>query len=136
MGEYNRAQLIDSVKRVFRYGSNIDYLFQSIAAVAAIASGAGIALQTLIFGSLITTMSEFVSGASSPSVFRDEASHFAYATTLDFLASLGSTVQECFCLTFSQTLLRLSWSCKVLPCLHIQPTLYIHSTPYRSPHPL
>lgn len=82
------AQLIDSVKRVFRYGSNMDYLLRGIAAVTAIASGIGIALQTLIFGSLITTMNEFVSGVSSPSAFRDEAAHFAYANTHDLLASL------------------------------------------------
>ncbi|KAK7735168.1 hypothetical protein SLS63_004156 [Diaporthe eres] len=43
--------------------------------VAAVASGAGIALQTLIFGSFITTMNHFVAGVSSASEFRGSATH-------------------------------------------------------------
>lgn len=52
-------------------------MLQGIATVAAVASGAGIALQTFIFGSFITTMNEFVAGVSSASGFREDASHLA-----------------------------------------------------------
>lgn len=55
----------------------MDHILQCIAAVAAVASGAGIALQTLIFGGFITTMNDFVAGVSSASGFREGASHLA-----------------------------------------------------------
>ncbi|KAL2293364.1 hypothetical protein FJTKL_05288 [Diaporthe vaccinii] len=41
-------------KRIFRYGSNIDHILQCIAAVAAVASGAGIALLGIMFSSQYT----------------------------------------------------------------------------------
>ncbi|KAK7723905.1 hypothetical protein SLS64_000236 [Diaporthe eres] len=77
-------------KRIFRYGSNIDRTLQCIAAVAAVASGAGIALQTLIFGSFITTMNHFVAGVSSASEFRGSASNLA----LYFATSNGRLIQS------------------------------------------
>ena len=44
---------------------------------AAIASGAGIALQNLIFGAFITVIVDFVSGKSDPDDFLDEAGELA-----------------------------------------------------------
>jgi ATP-binding cassette subfamily B (MDR/TAP) protein 1 len=70
-------RLIEPVQTIFRYGSKIDHVLQGIAAVAAVASGAGIAMQTLIFGSFITTMNDFVGGVSSASGFRGEAGQLA-----------------------------------------------------------
>lgn len=52
-------------------------MLQGIAAVAAVASGAGIAMQTMIFGGFITTMNDFVGGLSSASGFREDAGHLA-----------------------------------------------------------
>lgn len=45
--------------------------------MAAVASGAGIATQTFIFGGFITTMNDFVAGMTSASSFREGASHLA-----------------------------------------------------------
>lgn len=50
---------------------------QGIAVVAAIGSGAGIALQNLIFGEFINVIVDFVSGASSPSEFRSDVAELA-----------------------------------------------------------
>lgn len=50
---------------------------QIIAVVAAIGSGAGIALQNLIFGEFITVITEYTSGISSPSQFVDDVAELA-----------------------------------------------------------
>lgn len=49
-----------------------------ISACCAIASGAGIATQTLIFGEFITVIIEFATQQSTPSEFRDDISKLAY----------------------------------------------------------
>ena len=51
---------------------------QGIAVVAAIASGAGIALQNLILGKFITTITDFTEGDSEPAEFRSDAADLAY----------------------------------------------------------
>ncbi|KAK3192192.1 hypothetical protein K4F52_001822 [Lecanicillium sp. MT-2017a] len=63
--------------RIFTYAGRTEYALQGVSAVAAIASGAGIALQNLIFGRFITTMTEFVSGQSTPAGFRSEVTQLA-----------------------------------------------------------
>jgi ATP-binding cassette subfamily B (MDR/TAP) protein 1 len=50
---------------------------QAIALVAAIGSGAGIALQNLIFGEFITIITDFTSGVSEPSKFRKDVADLA-----------------------------------------------------------
>ena len=65
------------IKRVFRYAGAVEYSLQAIGVVAAIASGAGIALQNLIFGKFITSITNFVGGQSSPSEFRDDSADLA-----------------------------------------------------------
>ncbi|KAF7548406.1 hypothetical protein G7Z17_g7084 [Cylindrodendrum hubeiense] len=64
-------------KRILTYAGPLEYTLQSIAVFAAIASGAGIALQNLIFGKFITVIADFTSGASSPSKFRSDVSELA-----------------------------------------------------------
>lgn len=51
---------------------------QGIAVVAAIASGAGIALQNLILGEFITTITDFTAGKSEPAKFRSDVADLAY----------------------------------------------------------
>ncbi|KAL6913402.1 hypothetical protein FSHL1_011078 [Fusarium sambucinum] len=69
-------------KRILTYAGPTEYLMQAIALVAAIGSGAGIALQNLIFGQFITIITDFTSGVSEPSKFRkdveDLALYFVY----------------------------------------------------------
>lgn len=64
-------------KRIFHYGGSFEYTLQATAAVAAIASGAGIALQTLIFGEFITTITNFSSKQLSPAGLRNDAARLA-----------------------------------------------------------
>ncbi|KAF1807947.1 multidrug resistance protein [Eremomyces bilateralis CBS 781.70] len=63
--------------RVFTYGGAFEYTLQAIAIVAALGSGAGIALQNLIFGRFVTVITGFVSGVSSPPGFRSDAAELA-----------------------------------------------------------
>lgn len=64
-------------KRIFRYAGPVDYGLQIVGILAAIASGAGIALQNLIFGEFVTVITNFMSEASSPADFRSDASELA-----------------------------------------------------------
>ena len=64
-------------QRIFTFAGALEYSLQGIAIFAAIASGAGIALQNLIFGKFITTITDFVSGKSDSDTFLDEASELA-----------------------------------------------------------
>ncbi|KAF4999995.1 hypothetical protein FGRMN_2076 [Fusarium graminum] len=78
-------------KRILTYAGPTEYLMQGIALVAAIGSGAGIALQNLIFGQFITTITDFTSGESEPSKFRkdvaDLALYFVYLGIGRFILS-------------------------------------------------
>jgi len=48
--------------------------------VAALASGAGIALQNLIFGEFVTVIAKYTTGVSSPDQFRKDAGDLAYVS--------------------------------------------------------
>ncbi|KAF4452380.1 Leptomycin B resistance pmd1 [Fusarium albosuccineum] len=78
-------------KRILTFGSPAEYMMQGIAIVAAIGSGAGIALQNLIFGQFITTITDFTSGVSSAGKFRsdvaDLALYFVYLGIARFVLS-------------------------------------------------
>lgn len=63
--------------RIFKYTNSVDCSLQVVAILAAIASGAGIALQNLIFGELITILTQFSSGATAPDDFREEVTRLA-----------------------------------------------------------
>ncbi len=65
------------MQRIFRYAGTFELTLQGIALFAAIASGAGIALQNLIFGSFVTTITDYVSGVSSNEAFLDDAAELA-----------------------------------------------------------
>ncbi|CAG7556714.1 unnamed protein product [Fusarium equiseti] len=64
-------------KRILTYAGPAEYLMQAIALVAAIGSGAGIALQNLIFGEFITIITDYTSGESEPSKFRKDVADLA-----------------------------------------------------------
>ena len=72
-----RESKLTLAKRIFKFAGTLEYTLQAIAILAAIASGAGIALQTLIFGKVITAIIDFVSGKSDADAFMDDASGFA-----------------------------------------------------------
>jgi ATP-binding cassette subfamily B (MDR/TAP) protein 1 len=55
----------------------MDYGMFVIVIICSFASGAGIALQNLIFGSFVTHITGFASGASTPAEFRAAASKLA-----------------------------------------------------------
>ncbi|SPO03153.1 related to ABC transporter [Cephalotrichum gorgonifer] len=63
--------------RIFRYAGTFEYTLQGVAVLAAIASGAGNALQNLIFGAFITTITDFASGKSEKGAFMDEVGELA-----------------------------------------------------------
>ncbi|KAL2261568.1 hypothetical protein VTK26DRAFT_3875 [Humicola hyalothermophila] len=63
--------------RIFRYGGAFEYTLQGIAVIAAMGSGAGIALQNLIFGEFVTAITDFVSGISSNQDFMDDVADLA-----------------------------------------------------------
>ncbi|KAL2158091.1 hypothetical protein VTH06DRAFT_4659 [Thermothelomyces fergusii] len=63
--------------RIFRYAGPFEYTLQGIAILAAIASGAGIALQNLIFGAFVTVITDYGSGDSSREVFLDDVAELA-----------------------------------------------------------
>jgi hypothetical protein len=79
------------VQRIFRYAGAFEYTLQGIAIVAAIGSGAGIALQNLIFGEFITVITDYASGHSSNDVFLDDVAELAYALPGDVSAALIAT---------------------------------------------
>jgi ATP-binding cassette subfamily B (MDR/TAP) protein 1 len=67
----------NTVQRILTYAGPTEYLMQGIALIAAIGSGAGIALQNLIFGQFITIITDFTSGESEPSKFRKDVADLA-----------------------------------------------------------
>ncbi|OAA58748.1 ATP-binding cassette multidrug transport protein ATRC [Cordyceps fumosorosea ARSEF 2679] len=64
-------------QRIFTHATSFEYTLQGIAIFAAICSGAGIALQNLIFGNFVTTMTSFANGKATPGDFQSEASKLA-----------------------------------------------------------
>lgn len=66
-----------TAKRIFRYAGTFEYALQGIAILASIASGAGIALQNLIFGQFVTVITDYVSQVSSRDAFLDGAAELA-----------------------------------------------------------
>ncbi|KAL2169044.1 hypothetical protein VTG60DRAFT_6543 [Thermothelomyces hinnuleus] len=64
-------------RRIFRYAGPFEYTLQGIAILAAIASGAGIALQNLIFGEFVTVITDYASGDSSSQAFLDDVAVLA-----------------------------------------------------------
>ncbi|OLN82134.1 Leptomycin B resistance protein pmd1-like protein 7 [Colletotrichum chlorophyti] len=79
--------------RIFRYGGPLEHSLQGIAIACALASGAGIALQNLIFGSFVTTIQNFTTGRSTPAEFRSEAAklalYFVYLGIARFALAYG-----------------------------------------------
>ncbi|KAH6612186.1 P-loop containing nucleoside triphosphate hydrolase protein [Chaetomium sp. MPI-SDFR-AT-0129] len=63
--------------RIFRYAGTFVYVIQAVAVLAAIASGAGIALQNLIFGAFITVITDYASERSSNDVFLADVANLA-----------------------------------------------------------
>ncbi|KNG83522.1 multidrug resistance protein 1, 2, 3 (p glycoprotein 1, 2, 3), partial [Aspergillus nomiae NRRL 13137] len=85
------ADSFTAFKRIFKYAGRFELSLQTLAAFAAVASGAGIAFQPLIIGQFVTTVTDFTSSQSSPSQLRSEASrlalYFVYLGIARFLLS-------------------------------------------------
>lgn len=75
-----KTLLTVGIQRIFSYAGRLEYTFFAISIVAAIASGAGIALQNLIFGRFVTIITDYASQKSSAADFRSEAAELAYVT--------------------------------------------------------
>lgn len=92
-------------RRIFAYGGTTELVLQLVGVFCAIGSGAGIAVQNLIFGSFITSITDFSAGISSPSAFvadaADLALWFVYLGIIRFVLSYVYNV----CLTYSGYLL-------------------------------
>ncbi|KAM7215408.1 Leptomycin B resistance protein-like protein [Rhypophila decipiens] len=63
--------------RIFSYATTFDRSIQAVAFLAAITSGAGQALQNLIFGEFVTVITNYVAGTASADDFRHEAGQLA-----------------------------------------------------------
>ncbi|VUC31530.1 unnamed protein product [Clonostachys rosea] len=63
--------------RIFKYAGAFELFLQAVAIFAAIGSGAGNALQNLVFGRFITIVTNFASATISPAELRDEAAKLA-----------------------------------------------------------
>ncbi|KAK0620143.1 P-loop containing nucleoside triphosphate hydrolase protein [Immersiella caudata] len=63
--------------RVFTFAGRFEKTLQGVAVVAAVVSGAGIALQNLVFGEFVTVISNFTTGVSTPEAFRQDAGTLA-----------------------------------------------------------
>ncbi|KAF4841220.1 Leptomycin B resistance protein pmd1 [Colletotrichum siamense] len=79
--------------RIFSYGGTFERILQAVALICAVGSGAGIALQNLIFGSFVTTIQDFTTGKSTPAHFRGEVSklalYFVYLGIARFALAYG-----------------------------------------------
>lgn len=65
------------LQRIFRYGTQTEYIMQFIATLCALGSGVGMAMVNLVFGQFITVILDYTSGASSPSEFRSGSARLA-----------------------------------------------------------
>ncbi|KFG85180.1 ATP-binding cassette multidrug transport protein ATRC [Metarhizium anisopliae] len=63
--------------RIFTYAGRTEYIILSVATFAAIASGAAIALQNLVFGRFVTVLTDFTSGKSTGADMRRDSSTLA-----------------------------------------------------------
>ncbi|KAK1966143.1 ABC transporter [Colletotrichum sublineola] len=63
--------------RIFTFGGPFEKTLQAIALTCAVASGAAMALQTVIFGTFVTTIQDFTTGQSSTAHFRAESAKLA-----------------------------------------------------------
>ncbi|KID86912.1 ATP-binding cassette multidrug transport protein ATRC [Metarhizium guizhouense ARSEF 977] len=63
--------------RIFTYAGRTEYIILGVAAFAAIASGAAIALQNLVFGRFVTVLTDFTSGKSTGADMRRDSSTLA-----------------------------------------------------------
>ncbi|EFZ04389.1 ABC transporter [Metarhizium robertsii] len=63
--------------RIFTYAGRTEYIILGVATFAAIASGAAIALQNLVFGRFVTVLTDFTSGKSTGADMRRESSTLA-----------------------------------------------------------
>ncbi|KAL5044569.1 hypothetical protein BDW71DRAFT_185798 [Aspergillus fruticulosus] len=76
VGEGEEASF-GAYRRIFTYASKTELALQAIAILAACASGAGIALQNLIFGRFVTIITDFTIGSATPGGFRDDVAELA-----------------------------------------------------------
>ncbi|KAK9440093.1 ATP-binding cassette multidrug transport protein ATRC [Metarhizium brunneum] len=63
--------------RIFTYAGRTEYIILGVATFAAIASGAAIALQNLVFGRFVTVLTDFTSGKSTGADMRRDSSTLA-----------------------------------------------------------
>ena len=65
-------QALTSEQRIFGYADRTTWILNSIAFLAAIASGTTLPLMTIVFGSSIGEFTSFGTGGSSPDAFNDK----------------------------------------------------------------
>ncbi|WYZ38615.1 hypothetical protein EsH8_III_000529 [Colletotrichum jinshuiense] len=79
--------------RIFTFGGPFERFLQAIALICAVAAGAAVALQNLIFGSFVTTIQDFTTGQTAPADFRSEvgklALYFVYLGIARFVLAYG-----------------------------------------------
>jgi hypothetical protein len=112
-------------KRIFTFASKTELIIQAVAILAACASGAGIALQNLIFGQFVTVITDFTNGNSTPGDFRDKVAELAYVSPL----SAGYRADE------FQPLLRIPGHRAPRPLLHLQHPPDLRGLPHRPQYP-
>ncbi|KAG6122081.1 hypothetical protein E4U14_000094 [Claviceps sp. LM454 group G7] len=63
--------------RIFTYAGTTEYIIYGVSILAAVASGAGIALQNLVFGRFVTNLTDFASGKITGETMRSDSSSLA-----------------------------------------------------------
>ncbi|KAK1984249.1 ABC transporter [Colletotrichum cereale] len=63
--------------RILTFGGPFEKILQAVALTCAVASGTAMALQTVIFGTFVTTIQDFTTGQSTPAHFRSESAKLA-----------------------------------------------------------
>jgi ATP-binding cassette subfamily B (MDR/TAP) protein 1 len=87
---------LSSYWRVFAYTDTTGWILNSIALIAAIASGALLPLMNLVFGKTVTTFTDFGTGKLSPADFRSQTSSWTLWFIYLFIGR--------FCLTYIWTI--------------------------------
>ncbi|KAG5936524.1 hypothetical protein E4U53_000210 [Claviceps sorghi] len=63
--------------RIFTYAGRTEYIIYAVSILAAVGSGAGLALQNLVFGKFVTILTDFTSGKKTGEDMRSDSSSLA-----------------------------------------------------------
>ncbi|KAI1327013.1 ATP-binding cassette, subfamily B, member 1 [Xylariaceae sp. FL0255] len=92
-------------QRVFRYSDTTDYILYAIALTGAVAAGAALQLMTLVFGSSVSSFSNFATNQDGMTDFQDRINQMVLYLVYLFVGRLvvGYVATLCVCLAAART---------------------------------